>query len=115
MSLRLERLLAIDAAIRGGGYSNFSVFMRRFEVSERTVRGDLAFMREGLNAPLEHDRAWKDDHRSFTIQENRLERSAVVAVPATPNRQTSLIGSMASLEVMRCLAASRTRRIGSIE
>jgi hypothetical protein len=114
MSLRLERLLAIDAAIRGGGYPNVSVFMRRFEVSERTVRGDLAFMRERLNAPLGHDRAWKDDH-SFTIQENRLERSAVVAVPATPNLQTSLIGSMASLEVVRCLAASRTRRIGSIE
>jgi hypothetical protein len=29
--------------------------MRRFEVSERTVRGDLAFMRERLNAPLEHN------------------------------------------------------------
>src|SRR6266508_3910095 len=30
--------------------------MGRFEVSERTVRGDLAFMRERLNAPLKHDR-----------------------------------------------------------
>jgi predicted DNA-binding transcriptional regulator YafY len=56
MSVRLERLLAMDAAIRGGGYPNVAVFMDRFEVSERTVRGDLAFMRERLNAPLEHDR-----------------------------------------------------------
>jgi predicted DNA-binding transcriptional regulator YafY len=57
MSLRLERLLAIDAAIRGGGYPSVPVFMRRFEVSERTVHGDLAFMRERLNAPLRHDRS----------------------------------------------------------
>lgn len=57
MSLRLERLLAIDAAIRAGRYPSVPSFMSRFEVSERTVRGDLAFMRERLNAPLEHDRS----------------------------------------------------------
>lgn len=56
MSLRLERMLAIDAAIRAGSYPNITVFMSRFEVSERTVHGDLAFMRERLNAPLEHAR-----------------------------------------------------------
>ena len=42
MSLRLERLLAIDAAIRSGSFPSVSAFMHRFEVSERTVRGDLA-------------------------------------------------------------------------
>src|SRR2546425_197013 len=56
MSLRLERLLAMDAAIRGGAYPGIPTFMDRFEVSERTIRGDLAFMRERLNAPLKHDR-----------------------------------------------------------
>lgn len=56
MSLRLERLLAIDAAIRRGSYPNVTNFMDRFEVSERTVRGDLAFMRQRFNAPLEYDR-----------------------------------------------------------
>ncbi|HEY3233014.1 MAG TPA: WYL domain-containing protein, partial [Roseiflexaceae bacterium] len=56
MSLRLERLLAMDAAIRHGSYPGVATFMRRFEVSERTVRADLAFMRERLSAPLSHDR-----------------------------------------------------------
>jgi predicted DNA-binding transcriptional regulator YafY len=56
MSLRLERMLAIDAAIRAGSYPNVTIFMSRFEVSERTVRGDLAFMRERYNAPLRYDR-----------------------------------------------------------
>jgi predicted DNA-binding transcriptional regulator YafY len=60
MSVRLERLLAINAAIRGGGYPGVADFMRRFEVSERTVRGDLAFMRDRLNAPLGHDRGGDD-------------------------------------------------------
>jgi len=49
-------MMAIDAAIRGGSYPNVTAFMRRFEVSERTVRGDLAFMRERFNAPLHYDR-----------------------------------------------------------
>ena len=57
MSLRLERLVAMDAAIRGGRYPNVRHFMERFEVSERTVRADLAFLRERLNAPLAYDRA----------------------------------------------------------
>jgi predicted DNA-binding transcriptional regulator YafY len=52
MSLRLERLLFIDAAIRAGTYPTISSLIERFEVSERTVRADLAFMRERLNAPL---------------------------------------------------------------
>lgn len=57
MSLRLERLLSMDAAIRSGSYPNVPDFMSRFEVSERTVRGDLAFMRDRLHAPLVYDRS----------------------------------------------------------
>jgi predicted DNA-binding transcriptional regulator YafY len=56
MSLRLERMLAMDAAIRGGSYPNVAVFMGRFEVSERTIHGDLAFMRARFNAPLHYNR-----------------------------------------------------------
>jgi predicted DNA-binding transcriptional regulator YafY len=55
MSLRLERLLAMDAVIRAGSYPSVHTFMDRFEVSERTVHGDLTFMRERLNAPLRYD------------------------------------------------------------
>jgi predicted DNA-binding transcriptional regulator YafY len=56
MSLRLERMLAMDAAIRAGSYPTIAVFMNRFEVSERTVHGDLTFMRERYHAPLRYDR-----------------------------------------------------------
>jgi len=73
MSLRLERLLAMDAAIRTSSYPSVAVFMERFEVSERTVRGDLAFMRERLNAPLEHDRA-QGGYLSFMTHKIALNR-----------------------------------------
>lgn len=56
MSLRLARMLQIDAAIRSGSHPTVRTFMDRFEVSERTVRADLAFMRDRCGAPLHHDR-----------------------------------------------------------
>ncbi|MCX7792706.1 MAG: WYL domain-containing protein [Chloroflexaceae bacterium] len=57
MSVRLERMIAIDAAIRSGTFPDVRSFMQRFEVSERTIRADLAFLRDRLNAPLVYDRA----------------------------------------------------------
>lgn len=56
MSVRLERMLAFDAQIRSGNHPNVQTLMRRFEVSERTVRADLAFLRERFGAPLHYDR-----------------------------------------------------------
>jgi predicted DNA-binding transcriptional regulator YafY len=56
MSVRLERMIALDAAIRSGVLPDVRTLMDRFEVSERTVRADLAFLRERLNAPLHYDR-----------------------------------------------------------
>jgi len=56
MSLRLERMIAMDAAIRSGTFPDVRTFMERFEVSERTIRADLAFLRDRLNAPLVYNR-----------------------------------------------------------
>jgi len=56
MSLRLERMVAMDAAIRSGTYPNVRTFMKQFEVSERSVYADLTFLRQRFNAPLDHDR-----------------------------------------------------------
>jgi hypothetical protein len=52
MSLRPHRLLAMDAANPDGGYPNIAVFMRCFEVSERTVHGDRVFRRSRLKTQL---------------------------------------------------------------
>jgi len=38
MSVRLERIIAIDATIRSGSLPTLRSFMQRFEVSERTMQ-----------------------------------------------------------------------------
>ncbi len=55
MSSKLERVITIDSLIRAGRYPNAQRIAARFEVSERTVYDDLTFLKERLNAPVEHD------------------------------------------------------------
>ena len=78
MSLRLERMIAMDAAIRGGSYPSVASFMRRSEISERIVRGDLAFMRERLNARLQYEYRRGDYARPFTSLKIVLNRRALL-------------------------------------
>lgn len=56
MSAKLDRIVQMDALIRGGRYPSVAVFRARFEVGERTVHDDLDFMRNRLGAPLKYDR-----------------------------------------------------------
>jgi predicted DNA-binding transcriptional regulator YafY len=52
MSRHFERLLQIDALLRSGQRHTASTIAAQVEVSERTVRDDLAFMRDRFHAPL---------------------------------------------------------------
>jgi predicted DNA-binding transcriptional regulator YafY len=52
----MSRLLAIDRAIRGGGYPNAVRLAGLLEVTHRTVQRDIAFLRDELRAPLRFDR-----------------------------------------------------------
>jgi predicted DNA-binding transcriptional regulator YafY len=56
MSSKLDRIIQMDALIRSGAHPSVDLFRVRFEVSERTIRNDLKFLRERLNAPLEFNR-----------------------------------------------------------
>src|SRR4051812_30194069 len=48
----LRRLLAIDHAIRSGGYPNATALAGQLEVHPRTVHRDLDFLRHSWGAPL---------------------------------------------------------------
>jgi predicted DNA-binding transcriptional regulator YafY len=50
---QLERLLAIDDCIRSPHCYTAKALAARLEVSERTLRADLAFLRDRFDAPLE--------------------------------------------------------------
>ena len=56
MSRRLERLLQIDNLIRGRERQTSVSLARSLEVSDRTIRNDLDFMRDRFYAPLEYSK-----------------------------------------------------------
>uniref|UniRef100_B8HWI4 Helix-turn-helix type 11 domain protein n=1 Tax=Cyanothece sp. (strain PCC 7425 / ATCC 29141) TaxID=395961 RepID=B8HWI4_CYAP4 len=55
MSRHLERLLALDACLRSGQRHTAQSLASELEVCERTIRNDLAFLRDRYHAPLEFD------------------------------------------------------------
>ncbi len=56
MSRHLERLLQIDVLLRTNQRQTVASLAEALEVSERTVRSDLAFLRDRFNAPLDFNR-----------------------------------------------------------
>ena len=53
---QLERVIQIDRIIRDRGGCTKQELTERFEVSEKSVERDFAYMRDRLMAPLEYDR-----------------------------------------------------------
>ena len=53
---RTERLYRIDQLIHQHTVIAFGTLMRELEVSRATLKRDIAYMRDRLNAPIVHDR-----------------------------------------------------------
>ncbi len=53
----LERMLKIHEALQQDRYPNCSTISRNFEVSTKTIKRDIGFMRDNLNLPIEFDRS----------------------------------------------------------
>ena len=53
----LRRIMGIDQAVRSGGWPNATTLAAEFEVDPKTVRRDIAYLRDQLHAPLEYDPA----------------------------------------------------------
>lgn len=51
-----ERLYKIDQMLSERKYTSFDEMMSRLEVSRATLKRDLAYMRDRLNAPIIFDR-----------------------------------------------------------
>jgi predicted DNA-binding transcriptional regulator YafY len=58
----LERMLRIHRALQNGGYPNAPQLAQELEVSTKSIRRDLEFMRDRLDLPLEFDAAKKGFH-----------------------------------------------------
>jgi predicted DNA-binding transcriptional regulator YafY len=53
----LERIAALDRAVRAGEFPNAGTLADRLEVGRRTVQRDIEFLRDRLGMPLEYDPA----------------------------------------------------------
>jgi predicted DNA-binding transcriptional regulator YafY len=51
----LERVAALDGAIRAGKYPNAGSLSRELDVCRRTVQRDIEFLRDRLGVPLVFD------------------------------------------------------------
>jgi predicted DNA-binding transcriptional regulator YafY len=51
----LARIMAIDQSVRAGDWPNARTLARQLEVSPRTIRRDITYLRDQLRAPIEFD------------------------------------------------------------
>jgi predicted DNA-binding transcriptional regulator YafY len=50
-----NRILAVDALIREGGFPNATEIAQKLEVTGRTIQRDIEYMRDMYSAPIEYD------------------------------------------------------------
>lgn len=86
----LERLAALDRAIRAGSYPNARTMARSLEVSPRTVHRDIEFLRDRLGAPLVFDR----------VRNGYAYRDACFALPVLNLTEGELIAMLVSEQVL---------------
>jgi predicted DNA-binding transcriptional regulator YafY len=61
----LARMMVIDQELRRKSWPNAATLARRLEVNVRTIRRDIAYLRDQLRAPIEFDR----EHNGFFYTE----------------------------------------------
>jgi predicted DNA-binding transcriptional regulator YafY len=79
----LARIMAIDRAIRSGGWPNASKLANELEVTPRTVRRDITYLRDQLHAPVEFDpvrNGYRYSEPTFRLPYLQLTEGELVAV-----------------------------------
>lgn len=82
-----ERYLWFDAEVKKGRYPNARRLAEEFEISERTARRHIEFMRERLNAPLVYDprRRGYSYETPFSLPDLPLSQEELLAVLLAQN------------------------------
>ena len=89
MSTKLERILRMDRIIRSGSYPSVKTFIENFEVSERTVLGDVEFLKNRFYAPLAYSRS----HRGYFYTDKDWK------LPTLPVTEGQLLALFLSVEL----------------
>ena len=82
MSRHLERLLQIDSLVRARERQTQGSLAQAVEVSERTIRNDLNFLRDRFFAPLEYDRkqGWRYTEPNWRLPSISLSQGELFAL-----------------------------------
>jgi len=95
MSRHLERLLEIDLLLRGVQRQTSKTLSESLEVSERTIRSDIAFMRDRYNAPLDFNRkqGWHYTDQTWRLPSISLSLGELFALTLGARMLQSYAGS----------------------
>lgn len=106
MSRHLERLLAIDELIRKPGRQTAVSLAEVLEVSERTVRNDLDFLRDRLSAPLANNRkqGYHYTNSDWRLPSISLSKGELFALTLGARMLEACSGSAYALELGTAIA-----------
>ncbi len=106
MSRHLERLLKIDFLLRSGIRQTQRSLSEATEVSDRTIRSDLDFLRDRYNAPLEYqkDKGWHYTDSDWRLPSISLSQGELFALTLGAKMLESYAGSAYVNELKTAIA-----------
>ncbi|MGL5834991.1 MAG: helix-turn-helix transcriptional regulator [Waterburya sp.] len=106
MSRHLERLLKIDSLLRSGLRQTQESLAQATEVSDRTIRSDLAFLRDRYNAPLEYqiEKGWHYTHPDWRLPSISLSQGELFALTLGARMLEAYAGSTYVEELKSAIA-----------
>lgn len=100
----LERILWFDMEVRKGLYPNATTLARHFELSVKTGRRNIDFMRDRLAAPLEYDASRKGYYytdQTFELSHFQATQEEILAILIARNLLSHAAGGMISRAINR--------------
>lgn len=112
MSRHLERLLQIDSLLRSGIRQTQKSLAEATEVSDRTIRSDLDFLRDRYFAPLEYrrDKGWYYTDPDWRLPSISLSQGELFALTLGAKMLSSYAGS-AYVDKLRTAIARLSERL----
>ena len=110
---RLERLYLIDAAIRSNRFPHIASLAGEHEVTPRTIKADLRYLKDRVHAPLKHDRrrgGYVYTDTSFVLPRLILTEREIEAIRRALRAAQELGGVAGDAEALALLAA----RVGGL-
>ncbi len=106
MSRHLERLLKIDSLLRSGIRQTQKSLSEATEVSDRTIRSDLDFLRDRFLAPLEYqkDKGWHYTDPDWRLPSISLSQGELFALTLGARMLSNYAGSAYVNELRTAIA-----------